>query len=610
MDQLSNQPSEEIKSRLDIVDVIQEYIQLKKAGANYKAVCPFHNEKTPSFMVSEDKQIWHCFGCSEGGDIFAFVMKMEGMEFPDALRLLAGKAGVELRRRDPELQTKTGKALEVLELATKYFQKVLLESKSAESVRSYLTKREVSDLSRDEFKIGYAVESWDALLNYLKKKGHSDDDILNAGLIIRRTVDQGSSAGSGFYDRFRDRLMFPIADAHGRTIGFGGRTLKSDDEVAKYVNSPQTLVYDKSRVIYGLDKAKTAIRKAGYAIVVEGYTDVIASHQAGITNVVSSSGTALTEGQLGLLKRYCQKLILAFDMDLAGDSATKRGIDLAIALGFEVKIAMMPKGEDPDELIKKSPNDWKQVLKSAKSIMDYYFSTTLEGLDLSKVEDKKQASKELLPVIKKIPDKVEQTHYLQELARLLKVKEEVLVDALGTVKVEQVRTSGKEKPPEAPKVTQSEQNLVSERILGLLLKYPEASGVAALELKEAYFSPATRELYIAYKDYYNNKGNKDFDFDEFRNQLNTKDKDLAEDSARLTLAIEKDFEDFTGDVQKEVSQEIEVLKKRLAAIYLKAELVKIEEKIRQAEDSNNKKDLDELTSEFNKLSLKLGELLK
>ena len=561
-------------------------------------------------MVSQDKQIWHCFGCGEGGDIFAFVMKMEGMEFPDALRLLAGKAGVELRRRDPELQTKTGKALEILELATKYFQKVLLESKSAESVRSYLTKREVSDLSRDEFKLGYAVEAWDALQNFLKKKGYSDEDILNAGLIIRRTIESGSSAASGFYDRFRDRLMFPIMDAHGRPIGFGGRTLKTDDEVAKYINTPQTLVYDKSRVLYGMDKAKTAIRKAGYAIVVEGYMDVMASHQAGITNVVSSSGTALTEGQLGILKRYCTKLILAFDMDLAGDSATKRGIDSAIAMGFEVKIAMMPKGEDPDELIKKSADGWKQVLKSAKSIMDYYFSTTLHGLDLKKVEDKKKASRGLLPVIKKIPDKVEQTHYLQELARLLKVKEEVLIDALGSVKVERVRTSGKEKLPKAPKVVQSEQNLVSERILGLLLKYPEASGVTVEELEEVYFSPATRELYIAYKDYYNDKGNEEFDFKKFREKLNNKNKDLAEDSARLTLAIEKDFEDFTGDVLKEVSQEIEVLKKRLGAIYLKAELSKIEEKIRQAEDSDNKDDLEKLTSLFNKLSLKLGELLK
>lgn len=306
---------DQIKDRVDIIDLISGYLKLQKSGINYKARCPFHNEKTASFFVSPERQIWHCFGCSAGGDIFGFVKQIEGIEFADALRMLAARAGVELHRQSPEYQqyqTAKTKLYEICALATRFFEKQLRESVAGKKALDYLRDRGLTDESIKNFRLGYAPESWNALGEFLERN-YDSKDVFDAGLAVKKE-------NSGYYDRFRSRIMFPIFDLNGQVVGFSGRIFgepAKDAEAAKYVNTPQTAIYDKSRVLYGLDKAKLDIRRKNKCLVVEGNIDVIMSYQAGAANVVASSGTALTDGHLKIIKRYTDNLDLCFDADSA-----------------------------------------------------------------------------------------------------------------------------------------------------------------------------------------------------------------------------------------------------------------------------------------------------
>lgn len=390
-----NSSVDEIKSRLDIVEIVQEYIpNLKQVGTNWKALCPFHNEKTPSFMVSRDKQIWHCFGCSEGGDVFSFIQKIENIEFPEALKILAKKAGVVLKYEEPSLVNQKTKLLDILEAAAKFYHHILLNSAEAAPAREYLfKKRELKEETAEDFLLGFAPDSWDELLKFLLRKEFKEEDIFLAGLTIKK------ERGIGFYDRFRARIMFPIRDVHGHAVGFTGRLLpeaeKKENAGGKYVNTPQTLVYNKSQVIYGLDRAKQTIRKENLTILVEGNMDVVASHQAGVCNVVASSGTALTAEQVKLLKRYSNNLAISFDADLAGEAASKKGVGVAMEQEMTVKVIVLdPKiGKDPDEYIKKDRQKWIEATSGARLFMDYYFDYVLNKLDLNKVESKKRRVK-------------------------------------------------------------------------------------------------------------------------------------------------------------------------------------------------------------------------
>lgn len=437
---------DEIKERLDIVDVISGYVTLKKAGRNYKGLCPFHNEKTPSFIVFPDSQNWHCFGaCNTGGDVFTFIMRRENMDFGEALRLLAERAGVTLDAQD-EAKEAAGKAKERLEklnsLAAEYFHYLLVNAAEAQHARDYLAKRQVSDETREAFQLGYARNDWQALGQHLNGKGYSWSDLLEAGLVVERE-------GGGYYDRFRGRLIFPICDVRGRLVGFGARAL--DDAQPKYLNSPQTPIFDKSGVLYGIDQAKAAIREQGLAVIVEGYMDVLLTHQYGRKNVVASMGTALTEKQIRILKKLTKNLTLALDPDAAGDQATLRGLEVASEtfdrravpvptwrglihyedqLDADIRVTTLPAGQDPDEVIKADPARWDALVAQALPVVDYYMRTVIRKYDLESPKGKSAATREVLPLIREISSSVERAHYLQELARIVRVDERILLQEL------------------------------------------------------------------------------------------------------------------------------------------------------------------------------------
>ncbi|MBI2042099.1 MAG: DNA primase [Candidatus Nealsonbacteria bacterium] len=464
-------PIEEIKNKLDIVEVVGGYIKLSKAGANFRAPCPFHSEKGPSFFVSPARQIWHCFGCSKGGDVFGFVKEIEGVEFGDALRILAQKAGVELKKQSPEYdqwKSERERLYEICELACKFFEKQLEEGITGKEAKKYLLGRGITQESINKWRLGYSPDTWQGLSDFLTLRGYQKDEIQKAGLAL------ASERGS-FYDRFRGRIIFPIFDLNSQVVGFGGRVFKSEDP-AKYVNSPSTLLYDKSRILYGLDKAKVEIRKKKCCILVEGYVDLIMVSQAGSENAVATSGTALTPYQLHILKRYSENLHTAFDMDLAGNSATKRGIDLAQNQGFNVRVITMPGEKDPADVILHNPQDWGKLADETKSILEFYFETTFAKIDSADPEGKREISKILLPVIKRIPSKIEQSHWVQELAKKLKVKEEIIEEEMKAAKIMDAEGSGyviENMPGPSTVIIKNRKDILAERIASFVIKDPK-----------------------------------------------------------------------------------------------------------------------------------------
>ncbi len=442
---------DEIKERLDIVEVISHYVPLKKAGRSYKGLCPFHSEKTPSFVVFPENQSWYCFGCSTGGNVFTFVMKRENLDFGEALPELASSAGVELQPRTGAAsadEQRIDRLRQAIADAAVYFNYLLLRAGEAGIAREYLERRGLARETWETWQLGYSLDSWDTLRDRLTGKGYTLAEIEEAGLIIRRDDD------SGFYDRFRGRLMIPIRDVQGRAIGFGARVLREEPgrPQPKYINSPQTPLFDKSNVLYGLDMAKKAIRDADLAVIVEGYMDVLMSHQVGVANVVAGMGTALTEAQMRQLKRYSSNLTLALDPDAAGDHATLRGLEAArqalerewqpafsptglvrqeSRLKAQLRIAALPDGLDPDELARLDVERWRRVIAEARPIVDYYLALVGREEDLSTARGKANAVERVAPIIHEIANPVERSHYIQQLARLIQADERLVADQVA-----------------------------------------------------------------------------------------------------------------------------------------------------------------------------------
>ena len=559
-------PIDEIKNRLDIVEVVRGYIKLQKAGANYRAVCPFHSEKKPSFFVSPARQIWHCFGaCSQGGDIFKFVMKIEGVEFGDALRILAQKAGVELKKQDPKLRTERQRLYEISELACCFFEKQLEQSSGGKEAKDYLLSRGIKQESINEWRLGYSPDVWQGLSDFLFNKGYKREEIEKAGLALK------SEKTGKYYDRFRGRIMFPVFNFSSQPVGFGGRVLESrkHDEVAKYMNSPNTPLYDKSQTLYGLNKAGIEIRKKDTCVLVEGYLDVIMANQAGFENVVATSGTALTPYQLKILKRYSDNLLTAFDMDIAGDSATKRGIDLAQSQGFSIKIVTMPEGKDPADIVSEDVNKWQSLVEQAKSIHDFYFENTLSRFDKNIIEGKKGISKVLLPIIKRIPNKIEQSIWIRDLARTLEVKEEDVSEELGKIRLDHlVETENVIEKPN-PLVQKTRKELLEERLAILSIKFPEKLDLVKEEDFQL-FSFQTKEILNCLKE------NKQTD------QINY-------------LSLKADIEPLDINPENEFKECFQELK----ALVVRDRLNGISKEIKKAEEEKNFEKVQELVQQFN-----------
>ena len=424
---------DEIKSRINIVDLIGKHVKLKKAGRNFKGLCPFHGEKTPSFVVSPDRQIFHCFGCGKGGTIFDFFMEFHHVDFAEALEELATTAGIKLTRSSfaPGESSLKQKLYEVNHLASEYYHYVLTKHPSGQHGLTYLKNRSISDKSMKTFSLGYSPNSWDGLYNFLRKKGYDDEIMEKAGLIIR--IDRQTASGRGYYDRFRGRVMFTLKDHRGNVVGFAGRVLDPSAKEAKYINTQETPIYIKSNILYALDVTKDAIQKANEAIVMEGELDVISSFQAGIPNVVAIKGSALTEGHVRLLRRFTERLTFALDSDMAGDAAARRGIEIADHAGLDMKVVTMPSGKDPDDAARENPGLLKKAIKDAEPIYDYFLASVKKRFDLNSTFGKRKASEELMPVIAKIDNPIVQNHYVKKIAALLDTSELAIDDSLERV---------------------------------------------------------------------------------------------------------------------------------------------------------------------------------
>ncbi len=602
-------PSDEIKMRLNVVDVISEYVTLKRAGASFRAPCPFHQEKTPSFYVSAEKQIWHCFGCNEGGDIFGFVMKIEGLEFIEALKILAKKAGVELKdnREAAEkhrlVESDKGKLLKMTALAAAFFKKYLRDSGEAAAAREYLEKRNLSRELEENFLLGYAPDSWDALHNFLRSRGYNDADIVRGGLAIKN--ERG-----GIYDRFRRRIMFPIQDISGRVIGFTGRLMPDDEKKenagGKYVNTPETPLYHKGRVLYCLDKAKQEIRAAGAAIVVEGNMDAISVYGAGAKNVVASSGTALTVEQLALIKRFTNNVILAFDADFAGENAARRGLALAWQADMNVKVIVLPSGagKDPDDCIRKDPELWYQAVREAAPIMEHLFARTISGKDLKNSEVKKNVSGEMFSVIALIKNPVERDHWLKTLVDTLQISESAVREAFAGYN-KNTREMGAQKNVDvrAAKIISepaARQTILGKRVITLLTSAPSLLSLAARELGENDFdSPVQKRLYTLLLRYYNEKQN--LNYTEFYRWL-------AEESERPIISF---FEEVALLGEAERARPKEDLKKEflqaareLTRERLHGERERLGQEMREAEKSGDQERIKNLSAKFQALLAK------
>ncbi|MDD5098130.1 MAG: DNA primase [Candidatus Pacebacteria bacterium] len=485
---------EEIKSRLNIVDVVSSYIKLEKAGINYRARCPFHSEKSPSFFVSPARQTWHCFGgCSEGGDMFKFVMKIEGVDFPDALKMLAQKAGVRLKIQGKEWeQTKTERQLmiSICEASCKFYETQLKKSKTGEEVKEYLLKRGMKEETINEWRLGYAPSVWQGLSDFLIGQGYEKEDIVKAGLASKKDSQR-------IFDRFRGRIMFPIFDFNSQVIGFTGRIFGKNDDEAKYLNVPNTLLYDKSRALYGMDKAKMEIRQNDFCVLVEGNVDCIMSHQAGIKNCIAVSGTALTPIHLGIIKRYSSNLVLAFDMDLAGNNATKKGIDLALKNGFDVKVIPIVEEKDPaDIVLLEGDEKWKELISNAKPINEFYFNLALKGRDVNDLESKKQIVKNLLPIFKKIANNIEQSYWIENLSHKLKIKEEDIRSEMKKINVEE---SSFEDVKLIEREKKTRKDLLEESLLTvLLIDGSKSSLIEESDIDE--LSPLAKDVILLIKE--------------------------------------------------------------------------------------------------------------
>lgn len=635
---------EDIKNKLNIIDVISGYIKLTKTGANYRGVCPFHSEKKPSFFVSPARQIWKCFGCGKGGDIFGFVKDIEGIEFGDALKILANKAGVTLKRENIKLRTERQRLYEICELACCFFEKQLEQSRVGNEVKEYLLNRGITEESIKKWRLGYSPDTWQGLSDFLVGKGYTRNEIVKAGLAVEKPIsaknygEARENNNSDSYDRFRGRIIFPVFDLNSQPVGFGARIFEKPgdsgkkEEVAKYINTPQTLLYDKSNILYGLNNAKLAVRKKNQCVVTEGYTDAILCHQAGFENTVAASGTALTAQHLNILKRYSENLLLAFDMDIAGDSATKRGVNLAQDRGFNIKIIeMYSKDADPADIILKNPADWEKLVGESRSIMDYYFDSAFSAFNKETAEGKKGIGKIVLPAIKRILNKIEQSYWVQKLSQKLDIGEDAILEELRKVKFdtifsEEKNSNFKTELNQDKNINQeNRKKLLEEKIISLVLKDPENLNLVE-NSQYPFFSDKTSVFLESLKKFIAEqklvsthteesvlleKKEKDFKaiFGGIISDLPAQAGNNLDEKAGFKLDLKNFLEAFylraEVEYEEDGQDEIKLCILQLKNINIKEKLNKVSRDIKEAEKAQDHQKVNNLIEVFNKLTKEL-----
>lgn len=605
--------AEEIKSKLDIVEVIREYITVKAVGANFQALCPFHNEKSPSFVISPEKQIWHCFGCGRGGDVFSFIMEKEGLGFMETLRLLAPKAGVTLQYENQQDYSERNRILDILELAGKYYAHILT-TPTGLGAREYLLKRGLSDENISDWHLGYSFDSWTGLYDFLKArpltgKKYTDEEIFLAGLTVKK--ETRAEGGRGYYDRFRDRIMFPIFNVNDNLIAFTARVnpnKEKTEKMGKYINSPQTKIYDKSRVLFALNKAKSAIRADDLAIVVEGQMDAISCHNHGFKNVVASSGTALTTEQVTLIKRFTSNVALLFDMDAAGQMAADRGIKEALAQEMNLKIIVLSSGKDPDECLKNNPEEFKTAVESAKPMLEYYFTKVSADLDLNILDNKRAVSLKMFAMIDLVVNKMEQGHWLKKLSEELGLAETDTREEFvrwqskhGVLKAGGARNAKPDRNEAkneflAPEMSRDDK--LVELLMSLLIKFPEFISYSVGNLDPGILNNDTlAKFYRNLIIYYNKSAS--LSYESFRAYL-TEDGGGSEKTLdKLVLLGEKDFYDYgVESVKAEIINIIVELKK-----YSRQRQVhSLQREIAAAESSGDNERLNVLMDELKKIT--------
>lgn len=595
-----------IKDKIDVVDLVGEYVQLKPSGINHKGLCPFHHEKSPSFMVNRERQSWHCFGCAKGGDIFSFIQEIENLEFVDALKLLAQRAGVVLTSRG-ENQAESSQKSRIKDInraATAFFHHILTQLPAAEAAREYLKQRGLTTETITNWQIGFIPDQWDLLTKYLLKKGHSIDDLVASGLTIKRD-NADRTSNRGYYDRFRGRIMFPIWDVHDAIVGFTGRVLvETETSGGKYVNTPQSPTYDKSRVLFGLNKAKRAIKENDLAVLVEGQMDVIACHQAGMTNVVATSGTALTDEQIKLLQRYTTNLAMAFDADLAGQNAAKRGIDLAREAGLLVRVIRIPEGagKDPDECLKKNPAVWVESVKNARDVMEWFIEKSLGAHDLTNPRGRQSAVNEILVEIKRIPYALERDHWLKIVAGKLGEEIQVLRDNMKEIRVaNQASTSGTSaKTPPSAKVEKTvlgAQEILLGRIFSLLVKFPRAAELVpwsepgfTQQAEASVYGP----LYLLLKSEYTLSSS--FSLETIRPKLAQAGTENPVDVLLLQAEL-----DFANVQENDAKNELRVLCETVVKNWKKQRVAELSQAMRQAESAGDTLKANAYLEELNRI---------
>jgi DNA primase len=561
---------DEVKQRVDIVDIISQYATLVKAGRNFRALCPFHSERNPSFYIYPEQQSWHCFGaCNTGGDVFSFVMKQQNIDFGEAMRLLAQKTGVTIpSRSEPDVKRdKKERLYQINQAATEYFQKLLLNSPAGEKARNYLTERGISLDTILDFQLGFSPNGWEALKQHLMEKGYSKDELLEVGLIV-------ATEDSKTHDRFRNKLMFPISDARGQITGFGARVL--DDSLPKYINSPQTPIFDKSGSLYGINLAASAIRQQDLAIIVEGYLDVLTAHQNGFANVIASMGTSITDRQIRAIKRLTKTMALALDADAAGEEAMLRCVSYENSLEAEVRVVILPSDKDPDDVIKEDARAWQQLLDKTLPVMDYTFDMVTRKLDLSTARDKSILVERLWPHVLEIKDPIRQAHYVQKLARLAGVTERTIEATLSRRKTPR-RTRESRQETVVHAMEPLHRNPLEEDCLTLLLQHPELKDRSEALLPEYFENSENREIFTTWQlvtDIPSLKEKLDIAIHEYLDSLISKSLPPARTEERYDSYVLRLREKYLRNLE---ARKAEVLASVAEEGGTKAELAKLEE---------------------------------